>query len=309
MQQKAFTLAEVLITLAIIGVVAAVTMPTLIAKYQEKAWKTSADVFDRKLTEALNLMNTNDELVGYKNTEEFVQAFSKYVKIAKVCNEDNLDSCWIKGESGRTILYLSKNNNRKVDEIKLVRTCTGLGLKEAKDIVDKVYSGIPQTITCNDKAASKRFIEDFKATGIAEQNDDIGELCKNEFCNSGKSSINADDLINKLGGNKIQAIKFIRECTGLGLREAKDLVESGTVYCDDPNKLANLGLEVSNANINSINSTNVIIFADGNQALLQYNANCTKVDLGFNKCVGVVYDTTGNKKPNVIGKDRGVLIK
>ena len=33
----AFTLAEVLITLGIIGVVAALTMPTLITKYQKKA--------------------------------------------------------------------------------------------------------------------------------------------------------------------------------------------------------------------------------------------------------------------------------
>ena len=301
MRQKAFTLAEVLITLAIIGVVAAVTIPTLIAKYQEKAWKTSADVFDRKLTEALNLMNTNDELVGYKNTEEFVKAFSKYVKIAKVCNEDNLDSCWIKGESkDATTLVLSKNNGQKVQEIKLVKECTGLGLKESKDIIDKVYAGIPQTITCNDKAAKKQFIEDFGASGIAGPNDDLGELCKNGFCIT-SSSITADALINKLGGNKLQAIKFIRECSGLGLKEAKELVDSGTVYCNDSSKLANLGLVASNAN--------VIIFADGNQVLLQYNPNCTKVDLGFNKCVGVVYDTTGAKKPNVIGKDRGVLIK
>ncbi len=36
-----FTLAEVLITLGIIGIVAAMTMPTLIARHQEKVWTTS----------------------------------------------------------------------------------------------------------------------------------------------------------------------------------------------------------------------------------------------------------------------------
>jgi len=41
MNKKAFTLAEVLITLAIIGVVAALTMPSLIAKYQEKQMLTA----------------------------------------------------------------------------------------------------------------------------------------------------------------------------------------------------------------------------------------------------------------------------
>lgn len=36
--KKAFTLAEVLITLGIVGVVAAITIPTLIAGYQKKKW-------------------------------------------------------------------------------------------------------------------------------------------------------------------------------------------------------------------------------------------------------------------------------
>ncbi|MDR1327072.1 MAG: prepilin-type N-terminal cleavage/methylation domain-containing protein [Heliobacteriaceae bacterium] len=36
MKKKAFTLAEVLITLGIIGVVAALTIPSLIAKHKEK---------------------------------------------------------------------------------------------------------------------------------------------------------------------------------------------------------------------------------------------------------------------------------
>ena len=40
----AFTLAEVLITLAIIGVVAAMTIPTLIADYQKKHRKRSSHI-------------------------------------------------------------------------------------------------------------------------------------------------------------------------------------------------------------------------------------------------------------------------
>ncbi len=39
-KKAAFTLAEVLITLGIIGVVAALTMPNLIANYQKKVWTT-----------------------------------------------------------------------------------------------------------------------------------------------------------------------------------------------------------------------------------------------------------------------------
>ena len=40
-KRPAFTLAEVLITLGIIGVVAAMTLPVLISKYQERSWLTS----------------------------------------------------------------------------------------------------------------------------------------------------------------------------------------------------------------------------------------------------------------------------
>ena len=51
-KKAAFTLAEVLITLGIIGVVAAMTLPTLIAKYQEKVWLTQFKVTYSTLSQA-----------------------------------------------------------------------------------------------------------------------------------------------------------------------------------------------------------------------------------------------------------------
>ena len=89
-----FTLAEVLITLAIIGVVAAMTIPTLVANYQTRAWNTSATVFDRKLTEALKVMNTQGTLAGLKTTENFVEELSKHLKITKTCTNDKLMDCF-----------------------------------------------------------------------------------------------------------------------------------------------------------------------------------------------------------------------
>ena len=49
--KKGFTLAEVLITLGIIGVVAALTIPTLVQNYQTKSWATASQVFEAKFTE------------------------------------------------------------------------------------------------------------------------------------------------------------------------------------------------------------------------------------------------------------------
>ena len=93
-KKPAFTLAEVLITLAIIGIVAAMTIPTLIANYQERAWNTSASVFERKLEEALKQMNTQQVLAGYRSTADFVGALGKYFKINKVCQNDDIMSCF-----------------------------------------------------------------------------------------------------------------------------------------------------------------------------------------------------------------------
>ena len=87
-------MAEVLITLAIIGVVAALTIPTLVANYQNKSWNTAATVFERKLEEALKTMNTQQTLAGYKNTEDFVNELSKHFKITKICKNDALTDCF-----------------------------------------------------------------------------------------------------------------------------------------------------------------------------------------------------------------------
>ncbi|MBQ8168270.1 type II secretion system protein [bacterium] len=90
----AFTLAEVLITLAIIGVVAALTIPTLVANNQQKGWDTASTVFNRRLGEALKIMNINGALAGYNSTEDFVNELSKHIKITKTCSSDKLTDCF-----------------------------------------------------------------------------------------------------------------------------------------------------------------------------------------------------------------------
>ena len=93
-RKSAFTLAEVLITLAIIGVVAAMTIPTLVADYNAKQWNTAATVFERKLEEALKTMNTQSTLAGHTTTESFVEELSKHFKTNKICQNDELLDCF-----------------------------------------------------------------------------------------------------------------------------------------------------------------------------------------------------------------------
>ena len=94
-KRVAFTLAEVLITLAIIGVVATMTIPTLIANYNQKSWDTATSVFNRRLGEALKIMNANGSLAGYNSTEDFVTELSKHIKIVKTCDNTNLTDCFV----------------------------------------------------------------------------------------------------------------------------------------------------------------------------------------------------------------------
>ena len=92
--KQGFTLAEVLITLGIIGVVAAMTIPTLVADYQKRTYDTAATTFERKLGEALKVMNTQQTLAGFNSTEDFVAELSKHFKITKTCANDKLMDCF-----------------------------------------------------------------------------------------------------------------------------------------------------------------------------------------------------------------------
>ncbi len=75
MDRKGFTLAEVLITLAVIGVVAAMTIPTLVSKYHEKQritqLKKAYSVLNQAFTRAVADYGTPDNWgLTITNTEE-----------------------------------------------------------------------------------------------------------------------------------------------------------------------------------------------------------------------------------------------
>ena len=94
--KSAFTLAEVLITLAIIGVVAAITIPSLVKNYNEKAWATAKDVFEKRLEVATKQLNTEEKLAGYSSTMDFVNELKNKIKITKICGSSELTKCFAK---------------------------------------------------------------------------------------------------------------------------------------------------------------------------------------------------------------------
>ena len=126
-RRTAFTLAEVLITLAIIGVVAAMTIPTLIANYQEKSWATASQVFERKLTEAMKVMNVNGTLAGHTTTQSFVDELSKNFKVTKTCDSNNLKNCISENVTWNIVDISSSGSESETLNVANLETAADLG--------------------------------------------------------------------------------------------------------------------------------------------------------------------------------------
>ncbi|MDD3436303.1 MAG: prepilin-type N-terminal cleavage/methylation domain-containing protein [Candidatus Gastranaerophilales bacterium] len=97
----AFTLAETLIALAIVGVVAAIVLPQVMTNVNEMSWAKAKDNFDVKIDQATRQMNVNGDMpsspggTNYITTEAFADNFQKYIKVAKRCTSTNLTDCFV----------------------------------------------------------------------------------------------------------------------------------------------------------------------------------------------------------------------
>ena len=87
---KAFTLVEVVIALAIIGVVTVVTLPTLQANIQETVFKVKKKVFHSRVATAVMMMQN---LKTFHNGEEFVEKYRETMNLHMVCGQDKFFGC------------------------------------------------------------------------------------------------------------------------------------------------------------------------------------------------------------------------
>ena len=96
-----FTMAEILLSLTIIGVVAAITLPSLTGNINERTWNTQRKALYARFSQALPLM---DSLNGYgtlnDTTDTAAETFitgrlSKVLKINNICDNEHLKDCGI----------------------------------------------------------------------------------------------------------------------------------------------------------------------------------------------------------------------
>ena len=107
----AFTLAEVLVTLGIIGVVAVLTVPNVIFSYQKKVYVVQLQKAYNQLQQVFSLAMAEDEVeyladtelmqsingdrIGYHEDQSaFLSKLGEYMKIQKICRQGDLtDGC------------------------------------------------------------------------------------------------------------------------------------------------------------------------------------------------------------------------
>ena len=104
--KAAFTLAEVLITLGIIGVVAAITLPSLISNYQDKQFKTAYKKAYSDISQVVQegIIENKFTRTARWNGEALSQEmnlFREKFKITVDCpvENHNISPCWKKGDT------------------------------------------------------------------------------------------------------------------------------------------------------------------------------------------------------------------
>jgi len=104
--KAAFTMAEILLSLTIIGVVAAITLPSLTGNINERTWNTQRKALYARMSQAIALMpalNGFGTISGQGTssavdtaTETFIASgLSKVLKINNICDNEHFEDCGI----------------------------------------------------------------------------------------------------------------------------------------------------------------------------------------------------------------------
>ena len=135
---KSFTMAEILLSLTIIGVVAAITLPSLTGNINERTWDTQRKALYARMSQAIALMGSINGYGQYAGswsansvsvtTDNTAKAFltdglSKVYKINNICDAQHLSDCGLPDKiinmSNSKINFpkkLSELNNRFVED-------------------------------------------------------------------------------------------------------------------------------------------------------------------------------------------------
>jgi len=153
MFKKGFTLSEVLITLGVVGVVAAMTIPSLVNKYREKVTVTKLEKFYSSMSQQFQL-NLAKEIDNPYSKENLLSSF----KVKKICPPSDL-SCapeeyyyyngnrlyvWGKYDNDRNIYDYAVLQDGIILRFREFENCNGIfgTTKELQSVCDSIYVDI-----------------------------------------------------------------------------------------------------------------------------------------------------------------------
>ena len=193
----AFTLAEVLITLGVIGVVAAVTLPTLLTNIQDRVRQEQVRTVKYKFTKATDKMNSLGRITEYPTTMDFVNELKKHMTIAKVCDSSKLNECWpaktITAYSGNSTTPQTVNVNTITNGTELKALANTTGPTATVGIV--TGDGVPMILVYNTHCSG--FDETKQYTWSVENGKPVTNATTN--CVSAIFDINGAKGPNKIG--------------------------------------------------------------------------------------------------------------
>lgn len=91
-----FTLAEVLITLGIIGIVAALTIPILMQNIQNAQFKTAWKKQYSTLSQVAQKYLSDNSLTSFKGVANYANTFKDYLHVVQYCDtHSSTQGCWV----------------------------------------------------------------------------------------------------------------------------------------------------------------------------------------------------------------------
>ena len=143
--KKSFTMAEILISLTIIGVIATITLPSLIANINEKTWATQRKALYSRLSQAIEMLPSMNGYGEYSGTWEndvvtatndtaaqsfITDGLSKVLKINNICDSTELNKCGIPSK-----ITTMQDNQGKTSKIDFPKK-----LSDLNEYITKAYS-------------------------------------------------------------------------------------------------------------------------------------------------------------------------
>ncbi|MBO6087003.1 type II secretion system protein, partial [bacterium] len=288
MNKTGFTLAEVLITLGVIGVVAAITLPSFMENVTERINSERQANIAQKITQAMEQMRAHGLLnTQYQSTDAFVDELQKYLKIAKRCDSEHIADCW----------PTEKVTTADGKEYEVSKAKTGAHLKHKDNKTGNVglvlADGASLIMTYNEKAGTIDIGTEIKAgPGTGTRELPVGRGKTKEFPYT-TSVTGAVDFVMDVNGGKgpnsetingkyhdIRSFNGAQFANGMVCDfEVEDLCVKNITGYQSSGTTVQAGLSQPNywqGAINTCNALDGMHLVSRSELTTIYNKNCTK---------------------------------